>query len=134
MKTLIVMSFSVILAIPSITMASSTDPTVDLKTTSLGYPYTKNFSVNVKFSQSVLGLNSSQVKVTNSSIDSITGSGANYVMVIAPVNPGKIDISIPVGSVKSFANAPNQGSAILSIAALDPLVKPSSNFNLDGGI
>ena len=134
MKTLIVMSFSVILAIPSITMASSTDPTVDLKTTSLGYPYTKNFSVNVKFSQSVLGLNSSQVKVTNSSIDSITGSGATYVMVIAPVNPGKIDISIPVGSVKSFANAPNQGSAILSIAALDPLVKPSSNFNLDGGI
>ena len=123
------MTFSLVLAVPFIILAS-TDPTVSLKTTSLGYPYTKTFQVDVKFSEPVLGLNRSQVQVTNSSIVSITGNGADYVMVIAPIMPGNIDISIPVNAVKSFTNEPNQESGLLSIAALDPLVRPSSNFGL----
>ena len=128
-KFIIPMAFSLALAVPLITIAS-TNPTVSLKTSSLGYPYTKTFQVGVKFSEPVLGLNISQVQVTNSSIDSITGSGADYVMVIAPITPGKIDISIPVNAVKSLTNEPNQESSLLSITALDPLVRPSSNFGL----
>lgn len=133
MKELIIpMTFSLILATPFISVAASTDPTVSLKTTSLGYPYTKTFKVDVKFSEPVLGLNSSQVQITNGSIYSITGSGADYVLDIAPINPGKITISILDGAVKNITNEPNQASRILHISALDPLVRPSSNFKLDG--
>ena len=126
------LTFSLVLAVPFITTAASTDPTVSLKTTSLGYPSTQTFKVDVKFSEPVQGLNSSQVQVTNGSIYSITGSGTDYVMVIAPINPGKITITIPVNAVKSITNIPNQASRIVHITALDPLVKPSSNFKLDG--
>ncbi|HBI22116.1 MAG TPA: hypothetical protein DDY37_05980 [Legionella sp.] len=127
---IIPMSFSLALAVPFITVAATNPPAVSLKTTSLGYPYTKTFQVNVKFSEPVLGLNPSQVQVTNGAIDSITGSGADYILFIAPMTPGKINITIPVNAVQSFTNVPNQVSRVLSITALDPLVRPSSNFNL----
>jgi hypothetical protein len=53
------------------------------------------------------------------------------VIAIAPINAGKIDISIPANFVQSLTtNAPNQASEVLSISALDPLLRPSSNFNL----
>lgn len=126
------MAFTLVLAVPSISVAALTGPTVSLKTTSLGYPYTKTFKVDVKFSEPVLGLNPSQVQITNASIYSITGSGTDYVLDIAPINPGKIMISIPRDAVKSITNEPNQASRTVHITALDPLVKPSSNFKLDG--
>jgi hypothetical protein len=125
------MSLSLMLAVPLVTVAASKIPTVSLKSTSLGYTYTNTFKVNVDFSEPVTGLNASQVTVTNGSIQSITGSGANYVMVIAPNNPGQIDISIPANQVQSIGtNQPTQGSSILSIAGLDPLFRPSYNFGL----
>lgn len=134
-KLITKMSLSLLLVVPLVTVANaaSVSPSITLKTTSLGYPYTKPFQVAVTFSQPVMGLNSSQVTITNGSIDSITGSGASYVMYITPINPGKIDISIPANAVKTISNStPMPGSSILSINALDPLVRPSSNFGLEG--
>lgn len=134
-KLITKMSLSLMLVVPLVTVANAAyvSPSITLKTTSLGYPYTKPFQVAVTFSQPVMGLNSSQVTITNGSIDSITGSGASYVMYITPINPGKIDISIPANAVKTISNStPMPGSSILSINALDPLVRPSSNFGLEG--
>ena len=118
------------LAIPFNAVTASTENTVSLTSTSLGYPYTSTFQVGVNFGQPVMGLDASQVQVTNASIQSITGSGANYVMVIAPINPGKIDISILNNQVKTLSGQPLLKSDIYSISALDPLFRPSYNFGL----
>jgi hypothetical protein len=129
-KIIIKTSLSLMFALPLIASAA-TQPTVSLKTTSLGYPYTSTFDVSANFSQPVMGLDASQVLVTNGSVQSITGSGANYVMVVAPSKSGQISISIPEGQVKTIVNnQPTQGSAVLNITGLDPLYKPSYNFGL----
>ena len=133
MNTLIIpMSLSLMLMAPSITLAAavSINPTVSFKSTSLGYPYTQTFQVNVQFSQPVSGLSLSQVNITNGSIESITGSGANYTLVVAPTQAGKVNISIPMNAVMSLTGTANQASDIFSINALDTLVRPSSNFDL----
>ncbi|WP_158617456.1 polysaccharide lyase family 7 protein [Legionella sp. km772] len=129
-RFIIPLSFSLI-TIPFNLFAASTN-TVTLKTNSLGYPYSKMFQVDVTFSQPIAGLYSSQVKVANGSIDSIIGSGTNYSMLVTPINPGEVDISILGNSVSSLTNTANKESNLLKINALDPLMRPSSNFNLDG--
>lgn len=112
---------------------ASVNPTTTLQTASLGYPYTHPLTVNVTFSEPVVGFGPAQVNITNGTVVSITGSGCqpNYVILIQPKIPGKITIFIPALSVTSMSTgAPNLVSNTLSIMGLNPAVRPALNFNL----
>ena len=107
------------------------NPSTTLHTTALGYPYTAPFKVEVLFSEPVTGFDATVVNLVNATITTVTGSNASYVMTITPTIPGPITIFIPANVVKSLTTgAPNKTSNKLNITALDPILNPSSNFNL----
>ena len=109
------------------------NPTVTLQTASLGYPYTSPFVVNVAFSELVSGLAPAQVNITNGTVIGLTGGGCtpNFVMTIQPTLPGPIKIFIPANSATSQTTGlPNLVSNTLTITALNPDLRPSSNFDL----
>lgn len=111
-----------------------TGPSVTLQTSILSNPYPSTFSVNVGFSEPVIGISMSNVNVTNGTVVSITGNGcqSNYVMLIQPNSAGAVDALIPANSVVSLSTGtPNQASNLLSISGLNPNLRPSSNFNLE---
>ena len=110
------------------------DPTVILSVEAFGTPYTQPFHVNATFSEPVTGFGKAEMNVVNALITSIThlpGSKSNYVITLTPKLPGPINIFIPSNVVKSLSTgSPNQASNKLNIMALDPILNPSSNFDL----
>ena len=106
-------------------------PSVTLKTTSLGYPYTTAFQVNIVFSEPVIGFGAAQVNITNGTIQSFSGSQANYSIQVLANQPGNINIVVPAYEVTSVSTGePNLVSNTLNITSLNLNVRPSSNFNL----
>lgn len=108
------------------------DLTAKLETAALGYPYTLPFKVNVMFSTPVTGFGKSQINITNATITDIKGTcRTNYVLEITPTYPGPITIFIPAKVLKSSTTGEqNIASNKLNISALDPILNPSSNFDL----
>ena len=106
-------------------------PGVTLKTTSLGYPYTTAFQVNILFSEAVVGFGPAQVNITNGTIQSFSGSQASYSIQVLANQPGNISMLVPAYEVTSVSTGePNLVSNTLNIMSLNPNVRPSSNFNL----
>ncbi len=106
-------------------------PSVTLKTTSLGYPYTTPFQVNILFSEAVTSFGAAQVDITNGTITSFSGSEASYIIQVLADTPGSINIVVPANEVASVSTGEgNLVSNALNITGLNPTVKPSSNFNL----
>ncbi len=115
------------------TLFASANPSVTLQSNSLGYPYTQPFQINVTFSEPVTNFSAGAIMVTNGSVDSITSNceQSEFIVIIKPITSGLITILIPDSSVKSISTGkPNSASNTLSIMGLDPLLRPSSNFNL----
>lgn len=106
-------------------------PSVTLKTTSLGYPYTSLIQVNILFSEAVTGFGAAQMIITNGTVQSFSGSQATYIIQILANSPGKMSMVVPANEVTSVSTGePNLVSNTLNITSLNPNVRPSSNFNL----
>ena len=122
---------SLFMMILSFGVLASPDPTVTLSVDAFGTPYTFPFKVNVTFSEPVTGFGKTEVNTVNSIITELTGSKADYIMTINPKIPGPMDIVIPANGVRSLSTGtPNQASKKLQIMALNPILNPSSNFDL----
>ncbi len=113
------------------TLFANVGPSVTLQSSSLGYPYTLPFQVNVTFSEPITGFGSNAINVTNATVTNIMGSNPNYIATLTPMYPGPINIFIPANSVKSLSTGEfNLASNKLNIMALNPMLQPSSNFDL----
>lgn len=110
MKRLITVFISFLLSVP--VYAESLVPIDKLKSVTSGVPYNQPFSVDVNFRETVLRFKLSSIEGTNGTPVALTdGLLSNYTLQIMP--------TVTSGSSK-----------ILTIIALNPKLRPSSNFNL----
>ncbi len=72
----------------------------------------RRFEVYLSFSDSVTGLTSSDISVTNGSTDSILGAGKYYSAHIRAASPGKVIVKLPAGTVNEIhgSQLPNMAS------------------------
>lgn len=76
------------------------------------------FSVTVTFTVPVTGLMSNLFTVSNGTITSLSGSGANYTLTISPGVPGQVVIQLPAGQVLDGSGHSNYASNPLSVTLL----------------
>jgi len=130
MKKIIIPLLIIIFSSP---LFAATNPTVSLQTKSLGYPYAEPFTINVMFSEPVIGFDATKVNVTNGSVTNVTGAACqpNFSVTIQPSILGAITMVIPANGVVSVSTgAYNLASNTLTIAELSPALPPASNFDL----
>lgn len=111
---------------------AASDLSTTLKTAALGYPYTQAFVVNVVFSEPVTAFALENVNIVNARITNIVNKcDTTFVLTITPILPGPITIFVPANQVKALSTGlSNLVSNKLKIKALDPILHPSSNFDL----
>lgn len=111
---------------------ASPDPSVTLQTESLGQPYAQPFKVTVIFSEPVTGFTESEVNIVNGTISNlINRCDTVFTMTITPAFPGPITLFLPSKVVKSLTTGSfNLVSNKLNVMALNPVLNPSSNFDL----
>lgn len=131
----IVMFLFVMLLTSSLIAASK--PTVSLQVDSLGVLFSKPFIVKVIFSEPVLDFNASDLIITNGTVTRIEGAipGSNFDLMIQPTEPGSVRVIIPADMVVSQRSGLlNSASNSLAMTALDPNLRPASNFDLSNWI
>jgi glucose/arabinose dehydrogenase len=77
-----------------------------------------DFSVTVTFTVPVTGLTSNLFTVSNGTITSLSGSGANYTLTVSPGTPGQVTIQLPAGQVQDGSSHLNYASNPLSVTLL----------------
>jgi uncharacterized repeat protein (TIGR03806 family) len=91
-----------------------------------------SFSVTVTFTVPITGLTTNQFTVSNGTITSLSGSGANYTMTISPAVPGQVVIRLPAGRVHDGSGHLNYASNPLSVTLLPgPMLLHRWSFNGD---
>ena len=90
-------------------------PTVTLSGIPEGYSGTEIITVTATFSESVTGFTTSGVNLVNGSVSSVSGSGAVYIIVIAPNGSDDVSISIPGDVAFAMSGAGNLPSAPATI-------------------
>ena len=91
-----------------------------------------DFSVTVTFTMPVTGLGSNKFTLSNGTITSLTGSGANYTLNVSPGTPGQVVIQLPAGQVQDGSGHPNYASNPLSVTVLPgPTLLHRWSFNGD---
>jgi len=91
-----------------------------------------SFSVTVTFTVPITGLTTNQFTVSNGTITSLSGSGANYTMTISPAVPGQVVIRLPAGRVQDGSGHLNYASNPLSVTLLPgPMLLHRWSFNGD---
>jgi len=80
----------------------------------------------------VTGLGSNKFTLSNGTITSLTGSGANYTLNVSPGTSGQVVIQLPAGQVQDGSSHPNYASNPLSVAVLaGPTLMHRWSFNGD---
>ncbi|MGJ8653424.1 MAG: Ig-like domain-containing protein [Opitutaceae bacterium] len=81
-----------------------------------------NFSVNIDFSEAVTGLEESDFSVINGTVQtsSLTGSGANWSVIIVPTASGDVSVTLPAVSVIDGESESNLESNILVTTYVAP--------------
>jgi glucose/arabinose dehydrogenase len=91
-----------------------------------------DFSVTATFTVPVTGLTSNLFTISNGTISSLTGSGANYTLTISPGAPGQVTIQLPAGRVQDGSGHLNYASNPLSVTLLPgPMLLHRWSFNGD---
>ena len=81
-------------------------PTVALTSTSLASSASAaSIPITVRFSQSVTGFGSSNIRTTNGSVSSFSGSGSIYTFNLVPATRGTTTAQVPVDVVFVNSNA-----------------------------
>lgn len=89
-----------------------------------------DFSVTVTFTVPVTGLTSNLFTVSNGTITSLSGSGANYTLNVSPGAPGQVTIQLPAGRVQDGSGHLNYASNPLSVSLLPgPMLVHRWSFN-----
>lgn len=113
-------------------LLANPDPSVILQTAALGYPYALPFTITATFSEPVTGFSEAEINIVNGTVSNLVGKcDTAFTMTITPTFPGPITIFVPAKVVKSLTTGSfNLSSNKLNIMALNPILNPSSNFNL----
>ena len=89
-------------------------PSVTLNTT-IGNPTNATtIPITVVFDEAVTGFTASDVNVTNASISSFAGSGANYSFNVAPAADGAVTVNVPENVAYTTAGNGNKAATPLS--------------------
>ena len=91
-------------------------PGVTLATTA-SEPVSGAFEVSLTFTETVTGLELSDLSVTNGTASNLAGSGASYTVSITPSSDGDVSVSLPAGSAQDEAGNDSTVSNTLSIEA-----------------
>jgi hypothetical protein len=70
---------------------------------------------NITFSQSVTGLTTDEIIVTNGENASLTGSGSAYSLRVDPIIFGEVTCQVPAGAAENDRGNPNRESNIASV-------------------
>ncbi|RYD46631.1 MAG: hypothetical protein EOP85_07055, partial [Verrucomicrobiaceae bacterium] len=89
----------------------STGPSVEMTTAS---PPTGPFTVAVRFSQDVTGLDAADFRITGGTAGNLTGSGADYELSIVPAGFGVVTVKLPADSAVNAASVGNHASPLFS--------------------
>ncbi len=65
----------------------------------------------VMFSETVMGLTTDDFSVTNGSIESLTGSGAEYHLIVTPTSDGLVSVSLADGAASDAAGNTSSGAS-----------------------
>ena len=93
-----------------------TGPSVTL---SIGSAPTGPFTVNVRFSHPVTGLDQGDFELTGATTSDLTGSGADYVLSVVPAGFGIVTVKLPSNRVANAGNAGNHASAVFTLDVVD---------------
>ena len=86
-------------------------PTLSLQGPALA---TGSFTLTLEFSETVTGLEETDITVTNGSVQQLTGSGALYSAEILPATLGSVvSISVAAGAVKDLSGQDNQAAMLM---------------------
>ncbi len=85
----------------------NTQPTVTISSSATSTTNESPIPVSVQFSEPVLNFGSSNITVSNGSIQSFTGSGQSYSFVVTPASNGTVTVDIPANKVQDIAGNPN---------------------------
>lgn len=80
------------------------------------------FLINVQFDRAVQGLSPSDLAIEGATAVSVSGSGTDYTVVIAPDYADQISISLPHGAAFATDGTPNIESNTLQISVTPPSV------------
>lgn len=129
MKHLVSTLFILILTSP---LFANPDPSITLQTAAFGYPYAFPFTVTAIFSEPVTGFSETEINIVNGTVSNLVSKcNTTFTMTITPTFPGPITIFVPAKVVKSLTTGSfNLASNKLNIMALNPILNPSSNFDL----
>lgn len=94
--------------------ADITRPDVALSTTS-AEPVAGAFTLAVSFSEAVTGLTLDDFTVGNGSASGLSGSGADFTVLITPAGDGEVSIVLVEGAVADAAGNTNAGSDTFTI-------------------
>ncbi|MBW4960643.1 Ig-like domain-containing protein [Sulfitobacter sp. CW3] len=97
------------------TTYDGTAPTVSISTSATAVSGATTLNVVVKFSEDVTGFEASDVVVANGSVNSVTGSGADYVARITATGSGDTTVSVPAGAATDLAGNSSQASNTVTI-------------------
>ena len=97
------------------TTYDGTAPTVSISTNATAVSGATTLNVVVTFSEDVTGFEASDVVVANGSVNSVTGSGADYVARIRATGNGDTTVSVPAGAATDLAGNSSQASNTVTI-------------------
>ena len=84
------------------------------------------FNVSIDFSTSVTGFEQSDLGVSNGSVTSFSGSGADYAATITPVAANsRVDVTVAADAAHDSAGNGNEGSAQFSVQIIAVPTPPS---------
>lgn len=106
----------------NVTYINTSAPDVVLSTASS--TVATNFTVDVIFSESVSGLETTDFTVANGSASGLAGGPTNYTVLITPAAPGPVTVSLPPGTVQDDESNGNNASNPLHIT-FDPPLPPT---------
>lgn len=93
----------------------ATKPTVVLATTAAN-PTNAPFTVNVTFSEEVVGFEGADLSLTNATASNFNKvDGSHYSALITPTTDGAVAVSVAAGVATDIATNPNEASAALQL-------------------
>jgi cephalosporin-C deacetylase-like acetyl esterase len=102
--------------------ADTSLPTCQL--TFAGFNPGGSLRISATFSEPVIGLTADDFQVTNGTVESIVGGGANYTLDVFPLVVGNVRISLPFGQATDTAGNLNLPSNQVSIFISSPPPPP----------
>ena len=86
-------------------------------TTSVAEPASGAFTMAVTFTEAVSGLELSDFALTNGSASNLSGSDANYTVLIVPTSDGEVTVSLAEGVATDAAGNANTASNLFTVDA-----------------